>query len=481
MSRDIALRILKQLRNSGYEAYFAGGCVRDQVLGIPAKDYDIATSARPEEVLKLFPRALTVGAQFGVVMIVEEGHFYEVATFRSDGRYADGRHPQGVIYTSDPRLDVFRRDFTMNGLLYDPLRERVIDHVGGQEDIRNKVLRTIGDPQQRFLEDKLRLMRAVRFAARFAFQIDTQTRSWILKLSPRLAEVSRERIRDELIRILTEGYAAKGVQLLEECQLLPQILPEVSQLKGVAQPPEFHPEGDVWCHTLLMLECMDQTRVQGSAEGIGPEFALSQAAATLPKSYPSTTLAMAVLLHDIGKPSTFEIKERIRFDGHTEVGARMAAGLCVRLRLSNQESAKIVELVKDHLMFKDLPSMRPSTVKRFLRREGFSEHLELHRLDCMGSHGNLDNWNLAVKLLKELGPEQIRPPRLLTGDDLIAMGFSPGRNFKEMLKTIEDAQLDGLINSSEQARQLILDQYGTHLTNSPEDKPFSKSPSRQGL
>ncbi|HVN80791.1 MAG TPA: CCA tRNA nucleotidyltransferase [Terriglobia bacterium] len=468
MSRDVALKILKALSKSGYETYFAGGCVRDLVLGIPPKDYDIATSARPEEVLKLFPRALTVGAHFGVLMVVEDGCSYEVTTFRSDGVYADGRHPQDVTYTSDPRLDVRRRDFTMNGLLYDPLRETIIDFVGGQEDIRNKLLRTIGDPQTRFLEDKLRLMRAVRFAARFDFRIDPETRSWILKLSPHLTEVSRERIRDELVRILTQGYAARGVQLLEDCQLLPQILPEVSQLKGVAQPPEFHPEGDVWRHTLLMLEHVDETRSEGPAKRIEAEL-------VLPQPYPSTSLAMAVMLHDIGKPSTFEIKDRIRFNGHAEVGARMAASLCARLRLTNQESARIVELVKDHLMFKDLPGMRPSTVKRFLRRECFLEHLELHRLDCLGSHCNLDNWNLAVKLLKELGPEQIRPPRLLTGDDLIAMGFSPGKNFKEMLKTVEDSQLDGLINSAKQARQLILDRYGIHLKNSSKGNQVSNS------
>jgi poly(A) polymerase len=461
MNCENALRILKRLRGSGYEAYFAGGCVRDQVLGIPPTDYDIATSARPDEVLKLFPKALTVGARFGVILVVEEGHPYEVATFRSDGAYENGRHPQEVTFTSDPRLDVRRRDFTMNGLLYDPLVGEILDFVGGQQDIQDKVLRTVGDPRQRFMEDKLRLMRAARFAARFDFRIDAETLYWIGRLAANLAEVSRERIRDELVRMLTEGYAARGLDLLEECQLLPQILPEVSQLKGVEQPLEFHPEGDVWQHTLLMLQLMDQSRKSWAGGEVlpGSELLAREAEAPQALSYPAVTLAMGVLLHDIGKPSTFEIKDRIRFNSHTEVGARMAAIICERLRFSNQEGERIVELVRDHLQFKDLPNMRLSTLKRFLRRDGFPEHLELHRLDCLGSHGNLDNWRLALKLLKELGPEEIRPPRLLTGDDLIAMGFTPGKDFKQMLRDVEDAQLEGLIRTSEQARQWILGRF----------------------
>jgi poly(A) polymerase len=475
MNCDTAIRILRRLRDSGYEAYFAGGCVRDQVLGIPPTDYDIATSARPDEVLKLFPKALTVGARFGVILVVEEDHPYEVATFRSDGAYENGRHPQDVAFTSDPRLDVRRRDFTMNGLLYDPLAAEILDFVGGRQDIQEKVVRTIGDPRQRFMEDKLRLMRAARFAARFDFRIDAETFYWMERLAPRLAEVSRERIRDELVRMLTEGYAARGLDLLEECRLLPQILPEVSQLKGVEQPLEFHPEGDVWQHTLLMLRLMDQSRTSWAGGEVLPGWELLEREGDDPRagSYPAVTLAIGVLLHDIGKPPTFEIKDRIRFNSHTEVGARMAANICERLRFSNQEEERIVALVRDHLQFKDLPNMGLSTLKRFLRRDGFPEHLELHRLDCLGSHGNLDNWKLALKLLKELRPDEIHPPRLLTGDDLIAMGFTPGKDFKHMLRLVEDAQLDGLIQTAEQARQWVSVRFQKPVPDESDAKPGS--------
>jgi poly(A) polymerase len=445
--KDTAIEIVRKLREAGYLAFFVGGCVRDLIMGAAPKDYDIATSAHPEQVMQLFPESIAVGAQFGVVLVVQDGFRVEVATFRSDGAYADGRHPGQVTYTNDPRQDVLRRDFTINGLLYDPLTETVLDYVEGQNDIRERVIRTIGNAEQRLMEDKLRLMRAVRFAARFDYRLDPQTQAAILKLAHQIRQVSQERIREELIKILTEGYAARGLRLLDEFHLLEPILREVVALKGVAQPPEFHPEGDVWVHTLLMLELMDQTR--GSR-------AWSVAPNSEEAPYPSVTLAMGVLLHDIGKPLTFEIKDRIRFNNHCEVGARMALAICDRLRFTNRQTERITQLVRDHLKFKDLPQMRASTLKRFLRQEGFEEHLELHRLDCLGSHGNLENWNYARTLLEQLGPDEIRPPRLLTGDDLVRLGYAPGPLFKEILKWVEDAQLEDQIRDGEEAKRLVL-------------------------
>jgi poly(A) polymerase len=455
--KDAAIAIVKKLREAGHLAFFVGGCVRDLILGIAPKDYDIATSARPEQVMRLFPQSLAVGAQFGVVLVVQEGQQYEVATFRSDGAYADGRHPDQVTYADDPRHDVLRRDFTINGLLYDPLTETVLDFVEGQRDIQDRIIRTIGNADQRFLEDKLRLIRAVRFAARFNYQFAPETQAAIVKLADQIQHVSQERIREELIKILTEGYAARGVCLLDESRLLQLILPEVVALKGVGQPPEFHPEGDVWVHTLLMLHLMDETRAE-------KQPAEEQSRISGQVLYPSMTLAMGVLLHDVGKPLTFEIKDRIRFNNHCEVGARMAVAICDRFRFTNRQSERIVQLVRDHLKFKDLPQMRASTVKRFLRQEGFEEHLELHRLDCLGSHRNLDNWNYARALLEQLGPEEIRPPRLLTGDDLTTLGYAPGPLFKEILRVVEDAQLDNQVRDAEEARRLVLAKFPVKST-----------------
>ena len=460
MKKSTALEIVKKLRTAGYTAYFVGGCVRDMLMGNDPKDFDIVTSARPDEVVQLFPQTLTVGAQFGVILVVANGHHYEVATFRSDGAYQDGRHPNEVVYTDDPARDVLRHDFTINGLLFDPLTGTVLDFVGGQKDIKEKMIRTIGDPEQRFLEDKLRLMRAIRFAARFNYSLERNTQKTIIKLADQIRQVSQERIREELIKVLTAGCAATGIGLLEEFLLLQQILPEVEALKGVAQPPEFHPEGDVWVHTLLMLELMDQTRNQKQAphsvacdEQLGPGQFPGKPSNC---SYPTLTLAMGVLLHDIGKPRTLEIRDRIRFNNHCEVGARMAAGICDRFRFTNKQTERIVQLVRDHLKFKDLPQMRDSTLKRFLRRDGFEEHLELHRLDCLGSHRNLENWKYAKERLEQLEPEEIRPSRLLSGDDLIAMGYRPGPLFREILRVVEDAQLENQIHSPAEARELVL-------------------------
>ena len=462
--KETATNIVKKLRQEGYSAYFAGGCVRDQLMGNTPKDYDIATSARPEQVMRLFSQTVTVGARFGVVLVLIDGQQVEVATFRSDGNYADGRHPDEVTYTDDARLDVLRRDFTINGLLWDPLTETLLDYVGGREDIRSRVIRTIGDPQHRFQEDRLRLIRAARFSARFGFELETATRDVIQILADQISRVSKERLRDELVKILTEGYASNGIRLLESLRLLHQILPEISDLRGVEQPPEFHPEGDVWVHTLLMLQIMDETK-RDLAHGSNPT-ATDWTATHGNESYPSISLALGVLLHDVGKPPTFEVKDRIRFNNHCEVGARMALRICDRLRFTNKQIESVTQLVRDHLKFKDLPQMRPATLKRFLRQEGFEEHLELHRLDCLGSHRNLDLWRISKDYLTHLKPEEIRPVPLISGDDLIALGYRPGPIFKEILKAVEDAQLDLAIQDRAQALNWVGSHFERKATSS---------------
>lgn len=430
--RAAATEIVHRLRTEAFQAYLVGGCVRDLVMGREPKDYDVATDATPEQVVKLYPESLTVGAQFGVVIVPREVGNVEVATFRSDGRYADGRHPSEVRYAKTPEEDVRRRDFTLNGLLYDPVEDKVLDYVGGQADIRARRIRTIGDPLERFSEDRLRMLRAVRFAARFGFTLDPTAQDAIRSLAPEIRDVSAERVRDEIVKILTEGRARRGFELLDEVGLLREVLPEVKTMQGVEQPPEFHPEGDVWTHTLIMLEGL---------------------------RLPSPTLALGVLLHDVGKPPTFSIRDRIRFDNHTEVGAKMAEAICNRLRLSSRETERVVELVRHHLRFKDFPKMRRSTQLRFLRMEGFEEHLELHRLDCASSHGDLTNYQLARRMLEETPPEEIKPSPLVRGDDLIAQGYTPGPLFKEILRAVEDAQLEGKLHTREDAMRLIAERF----------------------
>jgi poly(A) polymerase len=433
-----AVEILKRLRGAGFQAFLVGGCVRDLVMGFVPKDYDISTDATPEQVVRLFPQSLTVGAQFGVVIVPRPEGNVEVATFRSDGRYADGRHPNEVRYTKTLQQDVLRRDFTMNGLLYDPLEERVLDYVGGQADIHARRVRAIGDPYKRFSEDRLRMLRAVRFATRLGFTLDAATEEAIKKQAAEISQVSAERARDEILKILTEGRARQGFELLDATGLLQEVLPEVKRLQGVAQPAEFHPEGDVWVHTMMMLEGLRS---------------------------PTPTLALAVLLHDVGKPPTFSIRERIRFDNHVEVGAKMAEEICGRLRLSLRETERVVELVRHHLRFKDFPRMRRSTQLRFLRLPGFPEHLELHRLDCLASHGDLSTYEMAKRVLEETPPEEIRPAPLLRGDDLIARGYTPGPLFKEILQAVEDAQLEGKIHTPAEALSLVVARFPLPATD----------------
>ena len=428
-ARDLARKICDTLRRNGHHALLVGGCVRDLVLGREPADYDVATDATPEQVLVLFPESIAVGAQFGVVLVVDGESKVEVATFRSDVGYSDGRHPDRVVYARTPEEDVQRRDFTINGLLMRPETGEVLDFVGGQADIRAGVIRAIGEPERRFAEDKLRMMRAVRFAARFGYTIEPATFEAIRRHAGEIIRVSNERIRDECTKLLTEGASRRGFELLDESGLLHVVLPEVARMKGVKQPPQFHPEGDVWIHTRLMLQQLPP--------GCSP------------------TLAWGVLLHDVGKPPTFtptsDDQERIRFDGHVEVGTRMADEICLRLRFSGDDTAQVLALVANHLRFKDVEQMRLSTLKRFVRLPRFEDHLELHRLDCLSSHRNLDAYEFVTKFLRETPPSKVRPPRLVTGDDLRDLGLPPGPLYGEILRAVEDAQLEGRLASRQDA------------------------------
>jgi poly(A) polymerase len=437
MGLSTAVQIAGELRARGFQAWLVGGCVRDLVLKREPADYDIATDAKPTQLIEMFPKAKLVGAQFGVVLV--DG--VEVATFRSDHSYVDGRHPVEVRFESDAKQDVLRRDFTVNALLLDPalarssaeLTSHVVDYAGGLSDLSNRVIRAIGDPEQRFEEDHLRMLRAIRFAARLGFEIEPATMGAIQKLRDRITRVSPERVRDELVRILTEGAARRGLELLDASGLLNEILPEVAAMKGVAQPPEFHPEGDVWIHTLMMMEGLQS---------------------------PTPTLALGVLLHDVGKPGTFRVAERIRFDGHVELGEKIARNILARLRFSNAEIEQVIALVANHMRFSHVHEMRESKLKRMLRMDRFDEHLELHRLDCSSSHGNLENYDFAKSKLEQLPPEELRPRRLLTGHDLIAAGYAPGPDFARMLEMAEDAQLEARIDSTAEALELVKSAFG---------------------
>jgi len=437
-ARAAALSVLEQIRAAGHPAYFVGGCVRDLLLGVAPQDYDITTSARPDDVLSLFPDTVAVGAQFGVILVLVRANGtrdaapiqVEVATYRSDVGYSDGRHPDAVRYSDTAEQDVQRRDFTINGLLLDPVKNEVLDYVGGRSDLQHKIVRTIGDPRTRFREDKLRMMRAVRFAARLNYEIESQTMGAIRELARDIHRVSRERIRDELDKMLTEGHARRCFELLDSSGLLAEVLPEVSATKGVAQPPQYHPEGDVWIHTLLLLE--------GLEKGC------------------SKSLAWGVLLHDVGKPPTFRIApDRIRFDGHAEVGTRMAEEICRRLRFSNETTEQVGALVANHMRFGDVKKMKQSTLKRFMRLPRFAEHLELHRLDCTGSHCDLSLYDFVREKLESTPEEEMRPAPLITGNDLIQHGWKPGPQFRTMLQAVEDAQLEGTLHTTEEAISFV--------------------------
>jgi poly(A) polymerase len=426
-SLKLAISLIGQLRSRSHKAYLVGGCVRDRLLGIQPKDFDIATDAPPAQIARYFPGAVLVGAHFGVVLVKEEAAQVEVATFRSEGEYTDARRPDEVHFESDPTLDAQRRDFTINGLMEDPLTGEIIDAVGGRADLASKTIRAIGDAGRRFAEDHLRMLRAVRFAARLGFEIEPRTKDAILRQTDSVKTVSAERLREELVRILTEGGARRGLELLDELGLLAPLLPEVKAFQGVKQPPEYHPEGDVWSHVLLMFEKM------------GPATA---------------SLALGVLLHDVGKPPTFRVADRIRFDGHAEVGAVMARDLLARLRFSNEDVEHVTALVANHMKFKDVRRMRTSTLKRFLRMEHFAEHLALHRLDCLASNGKTESYDFVRRKLAELSQETLHPVRLISGHDLIEAGFEPGPGFSRALEAVETAQLEGEIHTRDEALEI---------------------------
>ena len=421
-----ATRLVERLRAAGHEALFAGGCVRDRLLGKEAHDIDIATSARPEEIQKLFPRTVAVGAQFGVIVVLEDRGEFQVATFRSDGAYRDGRHPESVAFTN-AEGDARRRDFTVNGLFFDPLTRQILDFVGGEADLRAGILRSIGDPHARFAEDKLRLIRCVRFAASLGFEIEAETWRALVERAPEITAVSAERIRDELVKIFTHPSRVRGFDLLDQSGLLAILLPEVEALKGCEQPPDFHPEGDVFVHTRLMLSLL-------------PEQV-------------STPLVFSVLFHDIGKPPTFLIDEtgRIRFNGHESISASMTEKIFARLRFSNAETEATVVGVKNHMAFKDVQNMRVATLKRFLARPTIDDELELHRVDCQGSHGLLDNYDFLLRKREEFSNEPLIPPPLITGRDLIAAGLKPGPPFKKLLDSAQALQLEGGLKTRDDA------------------------------
>jgi tRNA nucleotidyltransferase/poly(A) polymerase len=431
--RELANSICDKLQGNGHQALLVGGCVRDLLLGREPADYDVTTDATPERVMELFPESIAVGAQFGVVLVPGDGWKVEVATFRSDVGYSDGRHPDRVVYSKTPEEDVQRRDFTINGLLMRHDNGEILDFVSGQADLKAGVIRAIGEADRRFAEDKLRMMRAVRFAARFRFEIEHKTLEAIRRHAGAVTDVSAERIRDELTKLLTEGAARTGFELLERSWLLSVVLPEIAAMKGVPQPPQFHPEGDVWIHTLLMIE--------GLPAGTSP------------------TLAWGILLHDVGKPPTFkpasETGDRIRFDHHVDVGVRMAEAICRRYRFSREETEQIIALVANHMRFMDVERMRTSTLKRFVRLPHFEEHMELHRLDCLSSHRNLNSYGVVERFLAETPAEEVRPQRVLTGTDLSEMGYIPGPLFSEILRAVEDAQLEGQISGKEEAREFV--------------------------
>jgi poly(A) polymerase len=445
MMKDFATSIVKTLRQHGFEAYLVGGCVRDLLLGREPKDYDVATNATPRQVMTIFPETYAVGAQFGVVLVpapdsgsapdcqAEGGSkspCVEVATFRSDIGYSDGRHPDEVRFSNDPREDVARRDFTINGMLLDPVSGEVFDYVGGRKDLEAGIIRTIGNPQHRFTEDKLRMLRAVRFAARFEYTIEPLTFAAMQALADQIAVVSRERVRDELTRMLTEGHASRAFLMLDESGLLQFVLPEISAMHGVEQPPEFHPEGDVFVHTLLLLD-------------------------NLPQPCPPT-LGWGALLHDVGKPATFRIApDRIRFDGHVDVGVKIAQAICRRLRFSNDDTEQILALVDNHMRFGDAMKMKESTLKKFMRLRDFDEHMALHRADCLASHRNLTTYEFIRQRRAEIPPEKMRPAPLVNGKDLIAAGHVPGPKFKEILSAVEDAQLEGRLPSRDAALEFV--------------------------
>ncbi len=423
--KEIATSIVRRLQQAGHRAYFAGGCVRDMLRSVQAHDYDVATSATPEQVQQLFPKTVPVGAQFGVVLVLEDGHQFEVATFRSDEAYIDGRRPSAVHYGS-PEQDALRRDFTVNGLFCDPVTGQLIDYVEGRADIKRRLIRTIGNPNQRFSEDKLRMLRCVRFAANLEYEIASETLAAVKAMASQITAVSAERIRDELIKAFTRPHAGRGLELLDASGLLREVLPEVAAMRGVEQPPEFHPEGDVFIHTRMMLDALPPI--------------------------PSVVLAFSVLLHDVGKPPTFErAPDRIRFNEHDRVGVEISRTILQRLRFPNEQIDKILVCVGEHMRFQHVQQMRSAKLKRILAQDTFPDELELHRIDCMASHRNLENYEFLKAKAAELPPDVIKPAPLITGHDLLTLGARPGPVVGTILREAEELQLEERLKSREDA------------------------------
>ena len=471
-----AVEILRHLRLNGYEAYLCGGCVRDALLGKIPKDYDIATSADPEFVERVFEKTLPIGKAFGVILVVaDSGAHYEVATFRGEGAYTDGRRPDAVHFTPDAREDALRRDFTMNALFYNPFTDEVIDYVGGREDIKNRVLRTVGDPAERFREDHLRLLRAVRFAARTGFVIEAETWRAVCDMADLVATVSPERIAAETEAMLSGGHSRPAFEMLKDSGLLARILPEVDALAGVPQPPDFHPEGDVWVHTLLLLQLNDEA-VRGdivpidlsSVRDIDPKRGMETGSFTAAEYADAVrdcraavtdadglTLAWSGLLHDIGKPDTLTYEDRIRFNNHDLLGAEMAVAVLERLKRSRRTVEGAYDLIRRHIHFSTLRKMRKSKLRRWLQDPSFPLHLELHRLDCVASHSMLGNWFFGVEAWREERAKEPEPEPLLRGGDLLALGIAPGPEVGRLLRLVEDARLEGEVADRNAALDLV--------------------------
>lgn len=426
--RTTATEIVRRLQNAGFEAYWVGGCVRDVLLHRDPEDYDVATAAAPHEIERLFPHNASVGRHFGVVLVLEEGNQFEVATFRSEADYADGRHPEKVTF-SNAAADARRRDFTVNGLFYDPVREQTYDWVGGEADLRSRILRTIGDPDARFTEDHLRLLRAVRLAAQLGFEIEPATRAALQRHAASIQRVSAERVRDELLKLFRPPHAARGLDLLRESGLMGEVLPEISATITCEQSPDYHPEGSVYNHVRRMLELL-------------PADA-------------SPALPWAVLLHDVAKPLTGSrdpVTGTIHFYGHEKTGADLADAILRRLRFPRRQAEDIVHAVRYHMQFKDVPGMRKATVRRLILRPTFPLELELHRLDCLGSHGGLEIYESLVREAAELKRRPEMAPPLLTGSDLLALGMEPGPALGALLREARDKQLQEELRSAEEAR-----------------------------
>ena len=423
-----AVKIIEILSDAGFESYIVGGAVRDLLIEKNPKEYDICTSATPNEINKIFKKSKLVGQSFGVSIVLQDKYAFEIATFREDFDYLDGRHPDKVKYTKNVEHDVKRRDFTVNGLLFDPIANKIIDYCDGLLDLKNKIIRTIGDPFERFSEDYLRILRAIRFSNQLNFEIEKKTSIAMDELSHKVVNISIERVRDEISKILLSLSPAKGIRLLDKYHILNTFIPEILEMKNIQQPPDFHPEGDVFVHTCLVLDKLSESTSENSVE-----------------------VVYGALFHDIGKPDTYHKTDRIRFNRHEYVGANKAEKICKRLKFSNKQTELIVSLVKEHMKFGNIKNMKKSTFKKFVSMENFNDHLKLHKADCLGSHGDLSLYDFTLQKLDQLNNEPILPKPFLNGNDLIDLGIKPGPIYKSILSKIFDDQLEGNIKSRDEA------------------------------